>query len=96
MYLTEYGHPLIEVSSFKYLGRVLSDSDNNCMTVALNLRKEWKKWDLLSRVLVWEGADAWALGVFTWRCFRRCYYLYRRCGLFFHALVRFWADFSTR
>ena len=46
-----YGRPLVAVSEFKYLGRVLTDSDDNWTTVVGNLRKAWKQWERMSCVL---------------------------------------------
>ena len=42
--LTVNGKILMEVSSFKYLGRVMSDSDRNCPYLVSNLRKTQDKW----------------------------------------------------
>ena len=62
--LTACGRPLTEVPSFKYLGRILSVSDDDWPVVIRNLRRALNKWACLSRVLVWEGADARTLGMF--------------------------------
>ena len=40
MEFNDYRHPLKMVSSFKYLGRVLSASDNDWPTVVANIMKE--------------------------------------------------------
>ena len=39
-----YGRPLEAVSDVKYLGRVLTDSDENCPVVVGNLRKARRRW----------------------------------------------------
>ena len=61
MALTVYDHPFTMISSFKYLGRVLSVSDDNCPEVVSNTWKEWNKCARLSRVLGWEVTDARSL-----------------------------------
>ena len=45
--LTTYGHPLMTVSSFKYMGRVLSALDDDWPVVVENIRKAQKKWTCL-------------------------------------------------
>ena len=62
MEIIAYGIPIDPVTSFKYLGRVLSEADNNCPAVVHNLRKTQNKCERLSRVLSREGADARTLG----------------------------------
>ena len=52
-----YRRPLVEVSEFKYLGRVLTASDDNWPVVVGNLRKAQKQWAWMSRILGWEVAD---------------------------------------
>ena len=64
MALNAYGRPLTEVLSFKYLGRVLSASDDDWLEVIRNLRRARQKWAQLSRVLVQEGVDAQISGMF--------------------------------
>ena len=56
--ITAYAIPLAPVTSFKYLRRVLSEADNNWIAVVSNLRKLWRKWARITRVLSREGADA--------------------------------------
>ena len=46
-----YGEPIKNVSAFKYLGKVLTAGDNDCLAVVGNLRKAWNSWGRLSRVL---------------------------------------------
>ena len=60
--ITAYGIPLALVTSFKYLGSVLSTSDDNCPAVVHNLWRAHQKWARLSRVLSREGSDARTLG----------------------------------
>ena len=45
------------VISFKYLVRVLTTSENECMAVVKNLIFYRKAWKCVSRILGWEGAD---------------------------------------
>ena len=62
--LTVCGHPLTVVSSFKYLQRIISDSDDNWTEVVSSICKARKKWAQLSRVMVREGEDNWTLDNF--------------------------------
>ena len=59
-----YGQPLENVSLFKYLGRMVSDDDNDWPAVVRNLKKARKKWGRVSRILGREGADAKTSGMF--------------------------------
>ena len=45
------------VSEFRYLGRLLTATDNEWPAVAGNTRKAWVSWGRLARVLGREGAD---------------------------------------
>ena len=56
--LTAYGVPLYQVTSFKYLGRVLAAEDDYWPAVVRNLRHARQKWERLTWVLSREGADA--------------------------------------
>ena len=55
--ITAYGVPLSQVTSFKYLGRVLAKEDGNCPEVVRNLWRARQKWLWLTHVLIEEGAD---------------------------------------
>ena len=59
-----YGILLETVTSFKYLGRVLIVADDNWPVVVGNLKKPWKRWAWMTRILVREGANPRVLGVF--------------------------------
>ena len=52
-----YGSPIKSVSEFKYLGRILTVTDDDWPAVVGNLGKERRSWGRLSRVLGREGAD---------------------------------------
>ena len=52
------------MSSFEYLGRVLTALEDESPTVVGNLRKAWLKWDRLSGILVQEGENTQVLGIF--------------------------------
>ena len=54
---TAYGYPLVPVTAFRYLGRVLSKDDNDWTAVVRNLQKARRKWERLERVLIREGED---------------------------------------
>ena len=45
------------VSEFRYLGRLLTATDDDWPEVAGNIRKARMSWGRLARVLVREGAD---------------------------------------
>ena len=52
-----YGKPLDTVTSFKYLGRVITAGDDNWPVVTSNLIKAQKSWTRMTRILGWEGED---------------------------------------
>ena len=60
----DYGRYLMTVSEFKYLGRVLKNSDNDSLAVVGNLRKTRKCWARMLRILGLEVADPWAFSNF--------------------------------
>ena len=45
MALTDYGQPLMEVYSFKYLGKIMLALEDYWPEVVSNLRKARKKWE---------------------------------------------------
>ena len=59
-----YGHPLEMVTSFKYLGRVISKADYYWTAVVRNLAKAQAVWQRLTRILSREGAAPWVSGFF--------------------------------
>ena len=75
-----YGKPLETVSTFKYLGRVMTAGDDDWTEVAGNLLKVRKSWGRLSRILSREGADKKVSGTFSRRWCRPCCYLGQRHG----------------
>ena len=62
--LPAYGRPLVTVTSFKYLGWVLTAADDNWPEVVENLCKARKIWARLARILGWEGASPRVSGIF--------------------------------
>ena len=60
--ITSYGSPLAQVTSFKYLGRVLAAEDNDWPAMVHNLRCARQKWARLTWILSREGADDRNLG----------------------------------
>ena len=52
-----YGRPLVDVLDFKYLGRVMTASDDNWPTLVGNLKKARKRWERMYMILGQEGAD---------------------------------------
>ena len=59
-----YGKQLQTVTSFKYLGRIMTAGDDNWPAVAGNLGKARKGWGRIRRILSREGADKIVLGDF--------------------------------
>jgi hypothetical protein len=58
------GVPLETVSIFKYLGRLLSNTDEDWPAVYANLRKARKSWARISRILARDGATPRVSGMF--------------------------------
>ena len=52
-----YGTQMRAVTEFKYLGRVLTNADDDWPAVAGNIRKARANWGRLARILGREGAD---------------------------------------
>ena len=52
-----YGKPMKAVSEFRYLGRLLSATDDDWLVVAGNIRKARVSWGRLAKFLGREGAD---------------------------------------
>ena len=72
----DYGWTLESGNPFKYLGRVLTASNDNWLDLVANLRKAWKKWERLYRILGREGADARTTGTDITHTRRVSYYFY--------------------
>ena len=66
--LTAYVEPLVNVTAFKYLGRVLTARDDNWPAVVGNISNARNSWERLSRTLIREGADPKVSGIFKKRC----------------------------
>ena len=52
-----YGEPMEAVSEFRYIGRLLTATDEDWLAVAGNIKKARRSWGRLARVLGREGAD---------------------------------------
>ena len=52
-----YGKRMQSVTEFRYLGRILTSTDNDWPAVARNLQKARVTWGRLARILGQEGAD---------------------------------------
>ena len=52
------GVEIEKVKEFKYLGRVLSDNDNDTKCIIDNIRKARQQWNCIARFLKREGASA--------------------------------------
>ena len=48
----DYSKPIKTVTSFKYLGRIITASENNYLAVVGNLRKARYIWAHLERILI--------------------------------------------
>ena len=59
-----YGAPIEIVTEFKYLGRILTATENDWPALVGNLSKARRSWGRLSQVLVREGADLNVLRAF--------------------------------
>ena len=57
-----YGHPLEMVTSFKYLGRVISAKYNDWSELFRNMVKAREVWRSLSRILIREGVEPQVYG----------------------------------
>ena len=51
-----YGEPMEAVSEFRYLGRLLTATDDDWPAVSGNIKKARRSWGRLARVLGREGA----------------------------------------
>ena len=60
--LAAYGVPLSQVTSFKYMGRVFAEEENDWPTVVCNLRHARQKFTRMTWVLIREGEYARTLG----------------------------------
>ena len=52
-----YGTKMRAVTELKYLGRVLTNTDDDLPAVAGNITKAWASWGRLARILGREGED---------------------------------------
>ena len=59
-----HGRPLEKVTLFKYLGRVLTEEDDDWPEVVVNLKNVRKSWARLTRILIREGARPRVSGMF--------------------------------
>ena len=59
-----YNEPLGNVTTFKYLGGMMTAGDDGWLTVAGNLQKSRKSWGRMPRILSREGADPKVSGQF--------------------------------
>ena len=62
--LRAYDRPLERVLSFKYLGRLLTETKDYWPEVIVNLQKARNIWSQLDQILGREGADTRTLGNF--------------------------------
>ena len=62
--ITAYSCPLTTFPAFKYMVRILSELDNDCLAVVHKLKKAQKKWAQFLLVMRRKGADDRTLGLF--------------------------------
>ena len=60
--LTAYGVPLSQVTSFKYLGQVLTAEYKKWIAVVSYPKRARQKWAWMTRILSREGVYAWTPG----------------------------------
>jgi hypothetical protein len=58
------GNPIENVSSFRYLGRMLCDDDNDWLAISTNLKKARTQWSMIARLLSRDGANYRTMGYF--------------------------------
>ena len=58
------GEEIEQVRHFKYLGRILSEDDDDTKCIEHNLSKARKQWNCISRILKQEGASAKCMAKF--------------------------------
>ena len=71
--LSAYGMPLMEVTSFKYLVRILSSPNDDWVVVEQNLRRARGKWGKMVNILGIYGTDRRTAGRFMLRWCKRCF-----------------------
>ena len=59
-----YGKKLEQVSEFKYLGRILTDNDDDTKAIEGQLKKARQQWNSISRILKREQANAMCMAKF--------------------------------
>ena len=58
------GQPLERVRTFRYLGRILSDNDDDSPCVQANLKRARQRWNSVAKILKVEGANAKCMSKF--------------------------------
>ena len=56
--------PIKNVSSSKYLGRVLSANDDDLPAIVANVCRAHQRWGQVAQLLVWEGASTATMSYF--------------------------------
>ena len=59
-----YGKKLEQVSQFKYLGRILTDTDDDTAAITNQLKKARQQWNAIARILKRKGANAMTMAKF--------------------------------
>ena len=58
------GRELENVPSFRYLGRMLCNDDNDWLAVSTNIKKARARWGMVSRILARDGSNTKMMGLF--------------------------------
>ena len=61
---TVNGTPIKVTKQFKYLGRILDDTDKDQPAISRNLQRAREKWGMIGRILSKKGADPKIMGSF--------------------------------
>ena len=75
-----YGEPLENVTTFRYLGRVVTAGEDDWLAVVGNLGKARKSWGRLSRIMSRKGEDLKVSGSFYKTVAHEVFLFGRRCG----------------
>ena len=62
--LTVDGNPIQKVKEFKYLGRIVSENDDDKPAIRRNIKRARQQWGRFSRLLRRDNADKYAMSIF--------------------------------
>ena len=64
MVFTVGGQPIERVRKFRYLGRILSERDDDTLSIEDQLKRAKRRWGRISKVLKRDGANATVMARF--------------------------------